>query len=100
MAHLHPMAPPSASPLAKRRDRVFSASSDFWHEQGLVCGAAETEILWRIYRNPDPSVSQIEAARRAYDNWWQALRWIRERLIAGGILREVKVTEAVPKRTP
>lgn len=30
----------------------------------------------------------------------EALGWVREGLIAGGMLREVEVTEAMPKTTP
>ena len=41
---------------------------------------------------------QIEAARRAYDDWWQALRWVHDGLIAGGMLREVELTQAMPRR--
>ncbi|MCC5988745.1 MAG: hypothetical protein JJT95_13775 [Pararhodobacter sp.] len=47
-----------------------------------------------------PHPEQIAAARRAYDDWWQALAWVREGLIEGGILREVEVTEAMPKVRP
>ncbi len=47
-----------------------------------------------------PHPGQIEGARRAYDDWCQALGWIREALLAGGMLREFEVTEAMPKRTP
>lgn len=47
-----------------------------------------------------PHPQKIEAARRGYDDWWQALGWVREGLIAGGMLREVEVTEAMPKVQP
>ena len=47
-----------------------------------------------------PHPQKIEAARRGYDDWWQALGWVREGLIAGGMLREVEVTEAMPKVRP
>ncbi|MGR3250171.1 MAG: hypothetical protein ACU0DD_06325 [Paracoccus sp. (in: a-proteobacteria)] len=47
-----------------------------------------------------PHPHQIEAAHRAYDDWWQALGWIRDGLIAGGMLREVEVTEAMPRKRP
>jgi hypothetical protein len=42
----------------------------------------------------------MEAARRGYEDWWQALGWVREGLIAGGMLREVEVTAAMPKVRP
>ena len=47
-----------------------------------------------------PHPNQIEAARRAYDDWWQALGWIRDGLIACGMLREVQVTATMPKVRP
>ena len=45
-----------------------------------------------------PHPHQIEAAHRAYDDWWHALGWIRDGLIAGGMLREVELTQAMPRR--
>ena len=47
-----------------------------------------------------PHPQQIEAARRAYEDWWQALDCVRDGLIAGGMLREVEVIEVMPKRRP
>ena len=47
-----------------------------------------------------PHPQQIEAARRSYDDWWQALGWVRDGLIAGAMLREVDVTTAMPKARP
>jgi len=47
-----------------------------------------------------PHPQQIEAARRGYDEWWQALGWVREGLIAGGMLRELEVTAAMPTSSP
>ena len=47
-----------------------------------------------------PHPRQIEAVRRAYDEWWQALGWIRDGLIAGGMLREVEVTAVMPRERP
>jgi hypothetical protein len=51
-------------------------------------------VTWRPYRE------QIEAAHRGYEDWWQALRWVQEGLLAGGMLREVEVTAAMPKVKP
>ena len=47
-----------------------------------------------------PDAQQIEASRRAYEEWWQALVWIRDGLIDGGMLREVDVTRVMPKAKP
>ncbi|MBD9529146.1 hypothetical protein [Paracoccus sp. PAR01] len=47
-----------------------------------------------------PHPKQIEAARRDYDTWRQALGCVRDGLIAGGMLREVDVTETMPRDRP
>jgi hypothetical protein len=47
-----------------------------------------------------PHPEQIEAARRAYDDWWRALGWIRDGLIAGGMLREIVLIGGLPKAQP
>ncbi len=51
-------------------------------------------VTWR------PHPDQIASARRGYDDWWQALGWVRDGLIAGGMLREVEVTKGMPKQSP
>jgi len=51
-------------------------------------------VTWR------PHPEQIAYARRGYDEWWQALDWVRDGLLAGGMLREVKLTSAMPKVRP
>jgi hypothetical protein len=51
-------------------------------------------VTWR------PHPEQIASARRGYEDWWQALDWVRDGLVAGGMLREVKVTAAMPKVRP
>jgi hypothetical protein len=51
-------------------------------------------ITWR------PHPEQIASARRGYVEWWEALDWIRDGLIAGGMLREVEVTAVMPKMRP
>ncbi|MFN3993986.1 MAG: hypothetical protein ACK4IU_13875, partial [Tabrizicola flagellatus] len=47
-----------------------------------------------------PHPHQIEAARRGYDDWRQALDWVREGLSAGRMLSELEVTMAMPKIRP
>ena len=51
-------------------------------------------VTWR------PHPEQIASARRGYDDWWQALDWVRDGLLAGGMLREVEVSAAMPKVQP
>lgn len=47
-----------------------------------------------------PHPQQIAAARRAYEDWWQALGWVRDGLRAGQALREIEVTAEMPKVQP
>ena len=51
-------------------------------------------VTWR------PHPEQIAAARRGYEDWWQALDWVQDGLVAGGMLREVEVTAAMPREKP
>ena len=47
-----------------------------------------------------PDARQIEGARRAYGEWWQALGWVREGLQAGSLLHELEVTKVMPRERP
>jgi hypothetical protein len=47
-----------------------------------------------------PDAKQIEAARQAYLDWCGALNWIREGLQTGGLLREIKVKDVMPRSAP
>jgi len=51
-------------------------------------------VMWR------PHLEQIAGARRAYEDWWRALDWVRDGLKDGGMLRELVVTAAMPKFRP
>jgi hypothetical protein len=51
-------------------------------------------VTWR------PHPEQIASARRGYEDWWQSLDWVRDGLVAGGMLRDVEVTAAMPKDRP
>ncbi|SLN76320.1 hypothetical protein [Roseisalinus antarcticus] len=51
-------------------------------------------VTWR------PHPEQITSARRGYEDWWQALDWVRDGLVAGRILRDVEVTAAMPRVKP
>lgn len=51
-------------------------------------------VIWR------PHAEQIEAARRGYEDWWLALDWVRDGLIAGRMLLEVEVTGLLPPAKP
>jgi hypothetical protein len=51
-------------------------------------------VTWR------PHPEQIASARRAYEDWWTALDWVRDGLAQGRLLREVEVTDAMPRSRP
>lgn len=51
-------------------------------------------VTWR------PHPEQIASARRAYEDWWQALDWVRDGLLAGGMMQEMEVTASMPKVRP
>jgi hypothetical protein len=51
-------------------------------------------VTWRPY--PE----QITSARQGYEDWWLALDWVREGLLAGGMLREVEMNGVMPKVRP
>lgn len=47
-----------------------------------------------------PHPEQIVSARRGYHDWWLALDWLRDGLLAGQMLQEVEVTNSMPKMRP
>ena len=51
-------------------------------------------VMWR------PHPEQIASARRGYEDWWQALDWVRDGLVDGRMLRELEVTAVMPKVKP
>jgi len=51
-------------------------------------------VTWR------PHPEQITSARRGYEDWWRALDWVRDGLVAGGMMREVELAAAMPKARP
>jgi len=51
-------------------------------------------VTWR------PHPEQIASARHGYEDWWQALDWVREHLAASGMLRDLEVAGAMPKVRP
>ena len=51
-------------------------------------------VTWR------PHPEQIASARRGYEDWWHALDCVRDGLVAGGMLRELVVTNGMPKPKP
>ena len=69
-------------------DRVLSRRK--WRTvEVLAC-----PVVWR------PHPEQISSARRGYQDWWQALDWLRDGLESGGMLREIEVTGVMPRLRP
>jgi hypothetical protein len=97
-----PGAVPRCVPVDIKRNRQGDRAVS------VVVGTARVLIKgkWRIVEvracpvTFTPTMQQIDSARQAYDDWWAALDWVRDGLIAGGMLREVEVTAAMPKVRP
>lgn len=51
-------------------------------------------VRWR------PHPEQIASVRRGYEDWRQALGWIRDGLVVGRMLREVEVAATMPRELP
>jgi hypothetical protein len=47
-----------------------------------------------------PHAQRIAAARRGYDDWWQALDWVRDGLRTGAMLRDLEVMPTMPMAQP
>ena len=97
-----PGAVPRCVPVDLKRnrhgDRAVSVVVDT--ERALISGKwrdVEVRACPVMFR---PHPEQIESAQRGYDDWWAALDWVRDGLVAGGILREVEVTGVMPKVKP
>ena len=93
---------PRCLPVKSRRNQHGERSTTvvIGIERVLHCGKwRSVEVLvcpvtWRTH--PE----QIAAARRGYEDWWNALDWVREGLLVGGMLPDMEVTAAMPKVWP
>jgi hypothetical protein len=97
-----PGAVPRCVPVDMKRNRHGdrAVSVVVGTERVLVSGKWRTievracPVTWR------PHPEQITSARRGYEDWWQALDWLRQVLVAGSTLREMEVTAVMPKVGP
>ena len=97
-----PGAVPRCVPVDIKRNRHGdrAVSVVVGTERVLVSGKCRTievracPVTWR------PHPEQIASARRSYEDWWQALDWVRDGLGAGRMLRDVEVMVAMPKVRP
>lgn len=97
-----PGAVPRCVPVETRRNRYGDRATTIvvGTERVLSRGKWRTVDILACPVTFSPHPQQIESARRGYDDWWQALDWAREGLIAGRMLREVEVTAVMPKVRP
>ena len=97
-----PGAVPRCVPVDVKRNQHGERSSTIvvGTERVLTRGKWRTVEVLACPVTFSPHPHQIEAARRAYDDWWQALGWVRDGLLGGKFLREVDVTESMPKSRP
>ncbi|WP_210879857.1 hypothetical protein [Roseovarius autotrophicus] len=97
-----PGAVPRCVPVEVKRNRHGDRATSIvvGTERVLVRGKWRTLEVRACPVTFSPHPHKIEAARRAYDDWWQALSWVRDGLIDGRMLREIKVTNLMPKVAP
>jgi hypothetical protein len=97
-----PGAVPRCVPIEMKRNRHGDrAVSVVVGEERVLVGGKWRNVEIRacpVIYSPHPQ--QIEAAHHGYDDWWRALDWIRDGLVAGEMLREVEVTAVMPKVRP
>mgnify|MGYP003626770519 CR=1 FL=1 len=97
-----PGAVPRCVPVDMKRNRHGdrAVSVVVGTEKVLIKGKWRTievracPVIWR------PHAEQIASARRGYEDWWLALDWVRDGLMVGRMLREMEVTEVMPKVRP
>lgn len=97
-----PGAVPRCVPVEVKRNQHGERASTIvvGSERVLTRGKWRTVEVLACPVTFSPHPHQIEAARRAYDYWWQALSCVREGLIEGGMLREVELTDMLPRKRP
>jgi hypothetical protein len=97
-----PGAVPRCVPVGIKRNRHGDRgiSVVVGTERILVRGKSRTVDVRACPVTFSPAPEQIEAARRGYEDWWQALDWVRDGLVVGRMLREMEVTAAMPKVRP
>ena len=97
-----PGAVPRCVPVDIKRNRHGdrAVSVVVGTERVMVSGKWRTIEVRACPVNWRPHPEQIASARRGYEDWWQALDWVRDGLVAGGMLREMEVPDTMPKVRP
>jgi hypothetical protein len=97
-----PGAVPRCVPVETKRNQHGKRATTIviGTERVLSCGKWRTVEVLACPVTFSPHQEHIDAARRAYDEWWLALALIRESLIASRMLRQINLTAAMPKVAP
>lgn len=97
-----PGAVPRCVPVEMKRNRHGDHASTVvvGTERVLSRGKWRTVEVRACPVTFSPHPQQIEAARRAYDDWWRALVWVRDGLRTSSILRDFEIVPAMPKVMP
>ena len=97
-----PGAVPRCVPVDIKRNRHGdrAVSIVVGTERVLVNGKWRTVEVRACPLTYQPYPEQIEAARRDYQAWRQALGWVQDGLKVGGMLREVEIVIGLPKAGP
>ena len=97
-----PGAVPRCVPVDIKRNRYGdrAVSIVVGTERVLVKGKWRTVEVRACPVTFRPDARQIEAARRAYSDWWRALEWIRDGLQVGNMLQDVQIAAALPAQRP
>jgi hypothetical protein len=100
--HWMPGAVPRCVPVDIKRNRHGdrATSEVVGTERVLVKGKWRSVEVRACPVRFSPDQRQIEGARQAYEDWWQALVWVRQGLIGGDLFRELEVTAAMPRVKP
>ncbi len=86
--------------IKRNRHRDRAVSVVVGTERILIRGKLRTVEVRACPVTFSPAAQQIDAAWRGYEDWWQALEWVRDGLMVGRMLREVEVTVVMPKVRP
>jgi hypothetical protein len=97
-----PGAVPRCVPVDMKRNRHGdrAVSVVVGTERVLLSGKWRTIEVRACPITWQPHPEQITSARRGYQDWWQALDWVRDGLVVGGMLRELEITMVMPKVRP
>jgi hypothetical protein len=97
-----PGAVPRCVPVELKRNRHGDRglSVVVGTERALISGRWRTVEVRACPVTFRPDAQLIKAARQAYQDWWRALGWVSDGLVASGLLREVEVSETMPKVCP